>query len=246
MRRMLIALSRAFFSLLHWRMLALMVWPVLVSLLVWGVLAAIFWGRIAAWLDGYFQATDIFQWMAQYAVLAFIAAHVSTIVLALAFIPLVLVTAVLILGIFAMPGMVTHVERDYPDVQRRRGGSFAGSVWNSVAALLVFVALAVVTLPLWLLPFLWPVLPVLLFAYLNQRVFRYDALAEHADPSEIRVLVRRHRGELFGLGVAVSLLGHVPILGFFAPVFGGLVFIHYALARLRELRSGSGAGRNLG
>jgi CysZ protein len=239
MRAMLIALTRAFFSLLHWRMLVLMVWPVAVSVLVWGILAGLFWGRVAAWLNDYFQASDLVQWMMQYAVLAFIAAHVSTIVLALAFIPLVLVTAVLILGIFAMPAMVKHVERNYPDVERRRGGSFAGSVWNSLAALLVFIALAVLTLPLWVLPFLWPVLPVLLFAYLNQRVFRYDALAEHADAEEIRLIVRRHRGELFGLGIAVSLLGHVPLLGFFAPVYGGLVFIHYALWRLGELRSGT-------
>jgi hypothetical protein len=93
------------------------------------------------------------------------------------------------------------------------------------------------TLPLWLVPPLWPVLPVVLFGYFNQRVFRYDALAEHASALEIAEIVRRHRGELFLLGAALALIGHVPLLGLFMPVYGGLAFIHYGLQRLGELRS---------
>jgi hypothetical protein len=94
-----------------------------------------------------------------------------------------------------------------------------------------------VTLPLWLIPLLWPVLPIALFGYFNQRVFRYDALAEHGSAAEIAEIVRRRRGELFLLGVALALIGHIPLIGFFMPVYGGLVFIHYGLARLGELRS---------
>jgi CysZ protein len=91
-------------------------------------------------------------------------------------------------------------------------------------------------LPLWFFPPLWPVLPILLFAYLNQRVFRYDALAEHATGCEMETLIRRHRRELFLLGVALALFGLIPLLGFLAPVYGGLAFIHYCLARLAQLR----------
>ena len=80
-------------------------------------------------------------------------------------------------------------------------------------------------------------LPVLLFGYFNQRVFRYDALAEHATAAEIAAVIRRSRGELFLLGVALALIGHIPLVGFLMPVYGGLAFIHYGLARLGELRS---------
>jgi len=45
------------------------------------------------------------------------------------------------------------------------------------------------------------------------------------------------RGELFLLGVALALIGHIPLVGFLMPVYGGLAFIHYGLARLGELRS---------
>jgi uncharacterized protein involved in cysteine biosynthesis len=103
---------------------------------------------------------------------------------------------------------------------------------------LVWLALLVLlSLPLWLFPPLWPLLPVVLFAYLNQRVFRYDALAEHATAWEMKTLFQRYRGDLFLLGVALALAGMIPLLGFFAPVYGGLAFIHYCLARLAQLRA---------
>jgi hypothetical protein len=37
--------------------------------------------------------------------------------------------------------------------------------------------------------------------------------------------------------VALALIGHIPLVGFLMPVYGGLAFIHYGLARLGELRS---------
>lgn len=236
-RDMFIALTRAFISLLHRRMLFLMVWPALVALVLWLVLVVAFWTQAVQWIDLQLNSSETIQWMITIWPLAFFAAHLAWVVLVIAFIPLVLVTTVLIISIFAMPAMVAHVaSRDYPALARRRGGTFAGSVWNSFVSLVVFLLLAAITLPLWLLPFLWPVIPVLLFAYLNQRVFRYDALAEHAESGELAELIRRCRGEMFLLGVAVALVSHIPIVGFFAPVYGGLAFVHFCLERLEALR----------
>src|SRR5882672_3945436 len=206
MERIFAALLKALASLMHPRMLWLMVWPILVALSVWPLTL------LGAWLVWLF--------------------------LLFLFVPVVLVTAVLIISLVSMPAMVTHVgERDYPDVMRRKGGSFAGSLCIEIAALFIIMLLLAVTLPLWLIPLLWPVLPVVLFCCFNQRVFRYDALAEHATADEIVELTTRHRGELFLLGVALALVGHLPLVGLAMPVYGGLVFIHYELARLAESRS---------
>jgi hypothetical protein len=235
---MLLALTRAFVSLAHPRMLWLMVWPVLAALALWIVLAVLFWSEALHWVEVELGATGAVQWMLTFAPLAFVAAHLAWVILVLAFIPLVLVTAVLLVAVFAMPAMVNHVSAtSYPGLERRHGGTFAGSLWNGAVALALFVLLAVITLPLWAIPLLWPVLPVLLFAYLNQRVFRYDALAEHASSDELHVLVARHRGELFLLGVVIAVLGHVPVVGFFVPVYGALAFVHYGLERLQAMRS---------
>jgi hypothetical protein len=231
------ALLQAFFSLLHPRMLLLMLWPVLVALLLWLGLAFVFWSQVAAWLQLQFDQTAAIGWAITVWPLSLIATHLAWILLALLFIPLVLMTAVLIIGVFAMPVMVGQVaERSYSGLERRQGGTFAGSLWNGVVTLVWLALLVLLSLPLWFFPPLWPVLPIVLFGYLNQRVFRYDALYEHATAWEMETLIRRYRRELFLLGVAVALFGLIPLLGFLAPVYGGLAFIHYCLARLAQLR----------
>jgi CysZ protein len=231
------ALISAFASLVHPRMLFLMLWPVMMALVLWLGLALAFWTQIANWLQLHLEQSAAIAWAITVWPLTLIATHLAGIMLALLFVPLVLVTAVLIIGVFAMPAMVAHVaERNYPKLERRHGGTFAGSVWNSAAALAWLALLAALSLPLWFFPLLWPLLPMALFGYLNQRVFRYDALAEHAADWEMQTVFRRHRRDLLLLGVAVALAGLVPVLGLFAPVYGGLAFIHYCLARLAQLR----------
>lgn len=237
MSEMTKALLQALFSLLHPRILVLMLWPVLVALLLWLGLAFAFSSHLAAWLQLQFDQTAAIRWAISVWPLSLIATHLAWILLALLFIPLVLTTAVLIIGVFAMPAMVGQVAgRAYPELARKHGGTIAGGLWNSVAALFWLVLLVLLSLPLWFIPLLWPVLPIVLFGYLNQRVFRYDALAEHATRLEMETIFRRHRRELFLLGMVLALFGLIPLLGFFEPVYGGLAFIHYSLARLAQLR----------
>jgi CysZ protein len=237
MERIVAALLKGFASLLHPRMLWLIVWPILVALAVWLTLAALYWGQAASWIDLELHRWPAYEWAVSFWPLTLLGAWLAWLFLLFLFAPVVLITAVLIISVAAMPAMVTYVAgRDYPDLARKKGGTFTGSLWNAVVSLVVFTLLFAVTLPLWLVPPLWPVLPVVLFGYFNQRVYRYDALAEHATAAEIAELISRNRGELFLLGVALALLGHVPLLGLAMPVYGGLVFIHYALARLAEAR----------
>jgi hypothetical protein len=238
MNAILNALARALVSLMHPRMLWLMVWPALVALVIWVTLAVLYWSEAAKWIDFQLHQWPVYEWVVSIWPLTLVAAWFGWLLLLLLFVPVVLITAVLIISVASMPAMAAHVgERDYPGLARRKGGTLAGSVWNAVAALVLFALLFAVSLPLWLVPLLWPVLPVVLFGYFNQRVFRYDALAEHATTAEIAELIRRRRGELFLLGVALALIGHIPLVGFLMPVYGGLAFIHYGLARLGELRS---------
>jgi hypothetical protein len=238
MNAILNALARAFVSLLHPKMLWLMVWPVIVALVIWATLAVLYWGEAAQWMAAQLHQWPPYEWAVSIWPLTLIAAWFGWLLLLLLFVPVVLITAVMIISVASMPAMVVHVgRRDYPGLARQKGGTVAGSIWNAVASLALFALLLAVSLPLWLVPLLWPVLPILLFGYFNQRVFRYDALAEHGTAAEIAEIVRRHRGELFLLGAMLALIGHVPVLGLFMPVYGGLAFIHYGLERLGELRS---------
>jgi hypothetical protein len=225
-------------NLLHPRMLWLMVWPMLVSLAVWGTAAIFLWTRMALWL-----AELLRHWLEpaagfvrfDFGNATLIAANV---VLFLLFVPLVYLTALFILGMFGMQKMVDHVaERSFPTLERRHGGGLAGSIWNGAVALSGMVVLFIVTLPLWILPPLWPLIPLAIFAWVNQRLLRYDALAEHADRVEMARIFRERRGGLWLMGVLLALLAYVPFVGFIGPVVFGLAFIRYLLGALQESRA---------
>jgi CysZ protein len=94
----------------------------------------------------------------------------------------------------------------------------------------------VLSTPLWLFPPLWPIIPLIILGWVNQRLLRYDALAEHADSQEMSRVFRDRRGALYVLGLLLGLAAYVPIVGFFAPVVFGLAFIHYLLGALEEQR----------
>jgi CysZ protein len=226
-------------NLVHPRMLWLMVWPMLVSLALWGAIALAFWGRLAEALAALFR-----RWLEpaagfvrfDFGDATVIAAYV---VLFLLLVPLVYLTALFILGIFGMQKMVEHVaSRSFPALERRRGGGVAGSLWNGAVVLGGMVLLFVVSLPLWLLPPLWPLIPLAIFTWTNQRLLRYDAVSEHADRDEMGRLFRERRGALLLLGLLFALIAYVPFVGFIAPVVFGLAFIRYLLGALQELRAG--------
>jgi hypothetical protein len=224
-------------NLFHPRMLWLMIWPMLIALAVWGTLALLLWTRLALWL-----AEILKPWIEpalgfvrlDFGDAALIAANV---ILFLLFVPLVYLTALFILGVFGMQKMVDHVAaRSYPQLERRRGGGTAGSVGNGLVALAGMLGLFIVSLPLWLLPPLWPLIPLVILSWGNQRLLRYDALAEHADQGEMARIFRERRGALYLLGFLLALLAYVPFVGFIGPVVFGLAFIRYLLGALQESR----------
>jgi CysZ protein len=232
------SLVYAMANVLHPRMLWLMLWPMLVALALWGTVAVFVWGRLAlrlaAWLE---RGLDFaLAWShIDFTTAAIVAAHV---LLFIAFVPLVYLTALFILSLFGMQKMVDYVaSRAYPELERRRGGGIAGSGWNGLVAFAGLIGLAILSIPFWLLPPLWPVIPLLILAWVNQRLLRYDALAEHGDAEEMSLIFRERRGALYVLGLLLALAAYVPLVGFFAPVLFGLAFIHYLLAALAQHRA---------
>jgi CysZ protein len=229
-------------NLLHPKMLWLMLWPMLVSLAIWGTVAFALWMRIALWL-----AELMRRWLEpaagfvrfDFGDATLIAAHV---VLFLLFVPLIYLTALFILSVLGMQKMVDYVAtRSFPSLERRRGGGVAGSGWNAAVALLGMAAMFIVSLPLWVLPPLWPLIPLVVLAWGNQRLLRYDALAEHADQDEMVRIFRERRVGMYLLGLLLALAAYVPLVGFIAPVVFGLAFIRYLLGVLQGLRSSIGA-----
>ena len=229
------ALTLAFLSLLHPRMLALLLLPMGFSLLLWGGLAAWFWSDWTSSLGHWLLTSAVGPYVEG---ITWLAGSAVTFLILLILIPLAYVTALLIVSVFAMPMMVRHVaQRHFPGLHREHGGSNLGSAWNGFAALVIYLLLWLVTLPLWLLSGpLALAFPLLLNAYLNQRLFRYDALAEHASKEEFAAVMERTGGKLYLLGGVLALLQYVPLVNFLSPIYIGLAFTHFCLAELEKLR----------
>ena len=229
------ALGHALRDLFKLRVLWVVVWPMGAALLIWLVLGVTFWGTFSGWMVQGLDAIGIQTWLADLEPV-WIAHTLQALLHLLLFVPLVYLTALVITALFGMPALIRVVaERDYPQLERKNGGSFVGSVWSAVVAIVLFIALWVVTLPLWLIG-VGVIVPFVAAAYLNQRLFRYDALAEHASAAEMATLFKQERGGWWGLGLLTGLVQFVPLLNLLGPVFAALAFIHYGLARLEQRR----------
>ncbi|MBI5752012.1 MAG: EI24 domain-containing protein [Hydrogenophilales bacterium] len=236
MQDILNALSKGLKSQLQPKMLVLTLWPMLLALLFWGGVFWWFWDAWAGSLVMLTQEAGLEPRLAEWG-FAWVAHWLITLLLLSLLLPAVYVTSLLFAAVFAMPVMLNFVvERDYPNLEMKRGGTFMGSVWNGLIAVGVFLILWIITLPLWLIPFGALVAPTLLSAYLNQRLFMYDALMDHASREEFEQIKARANGRLFGLGAILGFVHYIPILNFFTPIYIGLAYIHFCLGELQRLR----------
>ena len=258
-----IAWGRAVAAQLHYRMLLLTILPFIVALVIWSI--AMWFGL--QWLIDYvqqwFSVHNSFQTageiLGMFGLFAFKAMVVPFVAMWL-LLPLMVFTALLCIGLFAMPAISRHVgSRHYPDLEKRYGGSLFGSIAYSLSSFLIFALVWLLSLPLTLFPPVSLLLQPLLWGWLTYRVIVYDALAEYADHDERLQLLREHRTALLLIGTVAGIFGaapgmlwlggvlsvmFLPVLAGFAIwlyvlvfVFTGLWFQHYCLAALRQQRS---------
>jgi hypothetical protein len=262
MRLVLITFGRALLSQLHFRMLMLTLMPFLLSLALWGVVLWLGLQPMIDWIQNYFVANDGFAiagnvlgWLGLDAIKTVIVPLIAMWML----LPLMILTALIFIGTWAMPAIAKHVSsRYYPELEKRRGGSIWGSLWISLFSFTTFLILWIITLPLSLIPPLGFFIQPALWGWLTYRVMAYDALAEHADQQERKDIVRAHRWSLLVIGAIAGTMGTAPTLLWlggvlsvvFFPVlagisiwlyvlvfiFSGLWFQHYCLAALKTYR----------
>jgi CysZ protein len=232
------ALARGVGSLVHPVILLILLVPMVVAVAAWLGVAWVYWDTWSSAIQSLVVDHTAYSWTARWD-LTEAAGVLAVAVLVILLTPAIIITALLIAAVFAVPVLVSHVaRRDYPQLERRRGGTVLGSAWNAFVAIGLFLVLWVVTIPLWLLGPIAAVLPLLLSAYLNQRLFRYDALSEHASREEMQRIFAEARGKLFLLGLITGVLYFVPPFNLIGPVFAALAFVHLCLDELARLRAG--------
>ena len=229
------ALSRAFRDLFQFKVLWIVIWPMMAAVLLWLVLGVTFWDTFSGWIASGLNAIGMQNWL-EGVEPRWVANGIQAFAHLILFVPLVFVTALLITALFAMPALIGLVaKRDFPQLKRENGGSIIGNLLNSMLAIGIFLAIWVFTLPLWMIG-AGVVVPFIAATYLNQRMFRYDALAEHASRDEMKSMFSGYQSSWWGLGLLTGLFQFVPLLNLVAPALTALAFIHFGLARLAELR----------
>jgi len=235
------SLSRGIRDLFHFKVLLIVIWPIVAATLLWLIVGVVFWDTFSSWLTSGLAFIGIQPWLDGLEP-RWIANVIQALIHLMIFAPMALITALVLTALFAMPALIRLVEeRYYPQLKRESGGSVIGNLLNALLAVCIFVAIWVVTLPLWMIG-VGVVIPFIAATYLNQRLFRYDALAEHASRDEMQILLTKYQSSWWGLGLLTGLLQFIPLLNLFAPVFTALVFIHFGLGRLASLRGGTHAG----
>jgi CysZ protein len=232
------ALGRALADLRQPRVLALALLPPLAAIVVWIALAWVLADDWARWVADWIATTPWLTWVREWG-LSSVFVWGSGIAAIALLLPIMLVTAVLVTELVAMPVIVPLVAGRYPGLAQLKGGTVAGSIWNACAAVALFALLWLLSLPLWFTGIGALVLPPLISAWFNQRMFRYDALAEHATPAEREAIVRGARGRLFALGFLLAMMYYIPFVNLAVPVLSGLAFTHLCLAELATLRGGT-------
>lgn len=229
------AFSLAFRNLFNFKIIWIMVWPLLVASILWLIIGKFFWIPSAEWLAEIIPFTIVKDWFDESDLLK-IANNIGDILNVIIWVMLVIVTTMIITALFAMSSLINFVAtRYYPVLDRENGGSIIGSLFHVISAIIIFIALWSIALPFWFVG-VGMLASFLAAAYLNQRLFSYDALSEHASKEELRILLKTDKLSLWGLGLLTGLVQFIPFLNLFAPTLTALAFIHFELARLENFR----------
>lgn len=236
MQDVISALTRGARNLFDPRIIAIVFLPMIGSIVLWTLLGWMYWDSWTSGIAGAMSPTTVAGWLQGWSA-TWVIDYTAMLVVFIAIMPAIFVTALVITEIIAMPIIVKFVgERHHPELQRKSGGTIIGSIINAAFGISIFAVLWIFTLPLWLTGVGAVIAPVLTSAYLNQRMFRYDALSEHASSDEFAYIARTSRGDLFLLGMLLSLLLYVPLVNLLVPVLSGLAFTHFCLGRLKRMR----------
>jgi len=264
MRALATAYGRALLSQLNGRMLLLSVIPFILSVALWGAVMYVGLQPLVDYVHrsfleyGWFETSG--SLLARFG-LGMLHTVMPPLIAMLLLLPLMIVSALLFMGIAAMPAIARHVSRRrFPELERKRGGSLGGSIAINLGSVLLFAVLWLLTLPLYLVPPLALAAQVLLWGWLTARVMSYDALAEHASADERAAIAQRHRWPLMLIGMASGAAGALPgiawiggavisvvLFPFLAMlslwlyvlifIFTGLWFQYYCLQALADLRA---------
>ncbi|WP_334119450.1 EI24 domain-containing protein [Limnobacter sp.] len=151
--------------------------------------------------------------------------------------PIVATSAVLLAGLYVTPPVVNYLtDKEFQGIEKKGDSGMVMSLWVTLKAVVIFLVAWIVTLPLWLIPGMAFVLPVLLTAYLLMVVMRFDSLAGHATKLEIKEIRKRDSTSAWLIGLVCAFLSFIPPILLIMPVMSALAFTRHYMGTLVQVR----------
>lgn len=243
MKNLTNSFSLALFNLFQPKIFLILTLPFFLSLITWGFVSWIFFDNllvIFSNLTAYLPwAEKLNSWLSSLSFLQHIDLS-RVLVYFLIFsllLPLTFITALVMTSVLAMPYIVSFVgQKYYPTLIKKSDSKFFQPLLKVLKYSLIYLFLWVATLPFWFLPFLGFLIPILLNAYLNSKVFVFDSLSDYATSKELDFLIKKQQTQLFTMGLVLSFLLLIPFFFIVFPIYAGLCYTHYNLKCLSDLR----------
>jgi len=203
--------------------------PVILAILLWGIAFFIFHTQINEYIT-YFIAKIPFLpqegWFAD---------SVEFILVSIIYYQLVILTSVTLVGIVA-DKIIEEINNKYYNLSKEGFGNTLTSIFISLKQNIIFIILFILTIPTIFIPFLNLIVTVFLWMILIKKPMFYDSLSSFATKEEYKILENSDKIDTFMLTFLSASLFFIPIFGVFVYILQLLMFTHFNLQRLKQLR----------
>ena len=203
--------------------------PIIISAIFWGFIFFIFHGPVNSFLTWTIQHIPFIgdaQWLKD------IVASVGGIFV---YYELLIITSVMIVGIVA-DKIVDTVNNKYYHNEKRGFGTVAESIFIALKQNVIFLILFILLLPAMFVPVLNIFVHIFLWSILIKNPTFYDSIAIYATKDEFKKLKKSNKLKTWTITIISASLFLIPIFGVFVYILQLLMFAHYNLKRLQDLR----------
>jgi len=149
---------------------------------------------------------------------------------------LVIITSVMIVGIIA-DKIIDIINDTYYHNDKRGFGTTFGSVSLALKQNMIFILLLIITFPFLFVPFLNIFVHLFLWSILIKKPNFYDSVAMYATKEEYKELQSKDKFQTNGIALISASLFLIPVIGIFIYIVQLLMFTHFNLQRLKEMRA---------
>lgn len=145
--------------------------------------------------------------------------------------PLIYWTALGLMAVFALPVILKILKPQYPGLPSQ-GLSLHSSLRLMFKIVLVLIPIYCLLLFLFWVPFVFIGGTFVLGAWVNSYFLSLEILSEYCDQATIQSSMKKYQVQTWAMGAALMFLLSIPVFGLLTPVFGGLWFSHFWLAKI--------------